>query len=247
MNIKTLTVAPNERDCIHCIPPFKLYCFPSISRNAELRNKWIRALKRQNKDKTEWKPSESDRDCFIHFVGSAYEANSALTLNLGYEVEEKKARRTLIRPPLSTKVKLKKMMSMMKIIVPLPIFATELQPAVTCSTSYNWSATPLASPGHFYSMNEENMSLPSYSNWADEIKALKIGSNILKSKIKTFKRPVKVLVRRHDKFTWKKIKTDAKMRFYTGIASVSLFNAFFTLIKPYRPHMGKDQNMPCDF
>ena len=164
MTIKTLTVAPNERDCIHYIPPFKLYCFPSISRNAELRNKWIRALKRQNKDKTEWKPSESDRDCFIHFVGSAYEANSPLTLNLGYEVEEKKARRTLIRPPLSKKVKLKKMMSMMKIIVPLPIFATELQPAVTCSTSYNWSATPLASPGYFYSMNEENMSLPSYSN-----------------------------------------------------------------------------------
>ena len=29
-------------ECIHCIPPFKLYCFPSIFRNAELRNKWIR-------------------------------------------------------------------------------------------------------------------------------------------------------------------------------------------------------------
>ena len=35
-------------DCIHCIPPFKLYCFPSLLRNAELRNKWIRALKKQN-------------------------------------------------------------------------------------------------------------------------------------------------------------------------------------------------------
>ena len=53
--------------CIHCIPPFK------HNENAELRNKWIRALKRQNKDKTEWKPSESDRICSIHFVGSAYE------------------------------------------------------------------------------------------------------------------------------------------------------------------------------
>ena len=59
-----------REDCIHCIPPFKLYCFPSILRNAELRNKWIRALKRQNKDKTEWKPSESDRVCSIHLVGS---------------------------------------------------------------------------------------------------------------------------------------------------------------------------------
>ena len=42
-----------QDDCIDCILPFKLYCFPSISRNAELRNKWIRALKRQIKDKKE--------------------------------------------------------------------------------------------------------------------------------------------------------------------------------------------------
>ena len=86
-------------------------------------------------------------------------------------------------------------------------------------------------------MNEENMSLPSYSDLADEIKALKIENNILKDKIKASKRPVKVLVQRHDKFTWKKIKTDAKMRFYTGIASVALFNTIFTLIKPYIPHI----------
>ena len=76
-------------------------------RNAELRNKWIRALKRQNKDKTEWKPSESVRVCSIHFVGRAYEANSVLNLNLGYEVEEKKARRTLIRQPLPEESKIK--------------------------------------------------------------------------------------------------------------------------------------------
>ena len=47
-----------DRSCkrensIHCIPPFKLHCFPSILRNAELINKLIKALKRQKKDKTE--------------------------------------------------------------------------------------------------------------------------------------------------------------------------------------------------
>ena len=94
-------------DCIHCIPPFKLYCFPSILRNVGLRNKWIRALKRQNKEKTQWKPSESDRVCSIHFTGSVYEANSNPTLNLGYEVKEKKARRTLIRQPFPKKSKIK--------------------------------------------------------------------------------------------------------------------------------------------
>ena len=88
-----------REDCIHCIPPFKLYCFPSILRNAELRNKWFRALKRQYKGKTEWKPSVSASVYSIHFVGGAYEAYSIPTLNLRCEVEEKKARRTLIRQP----------------------------------------------------------------------------------------------------------------------------------------------------
>ena len=67
-------------------------------------------------------------------------------------------------------------------------------------------------------MNEENMSLPLYSDLADEIKAPKIENNILKDRIKVSKRPIKVLVQRLHKFTWKKIKTDAKTRFYTGIA-----------------------------
>ena len=71
-----------RENSIH-IPPFKLYCFPSILRNVDLRYKWIRVLTRQNKDKTEWKQSASDRFYFIHFVGSGYEANSVPTLNLG--------------------------------------------------------------------------------------------------------------------------------------------------------------------
>ena len=50
-------------------------------------------------------------------------------------------------------------------------------------------------------MNKENMSLLSYSELGDEIKALKIENNILKDKIKASKQPIKVLVQRHDKFT----------------------------------------------
>ena len=112
-------------------------------------NKWIRAFKRQNKDKTEWKPPERHRVCSIHFVGSAHEANSVPTLNLGYEVEERKASRTLIRQPLLKKSKIKENNDVddEDDAVPLPIFTTltELQPSVTCSTPYKWSATTLAS------------------------------------------------------------------------------------------------------
>ena len=77
------------------------------------------------------------------------------------------------------------------VALPISTTATKSQPTATPSTPYNWSATPLASLDHSYCMNEENMSLPSYSDLADEIKALKIENNILKDKIKASKRPIK--------------------------------------------------------
>ena len=98
-------------------------------------------------------------------------------------------------------------------------------------------------------MNEENMYLSSYSDLAHEIKALKIGNNILKDKIKTSKQPIKVLVQWHDEFTWGKNKTDVKMTFYTGISSVSLINTVFTSINHiyHISRIEKNQNMPWEF
>ena len=90
MSKTTLTVAVNEKNA------FILYYHSNYNAFQSYRE-WIRALKRQNKDKTERKPSESDRVCSIHFIDSGYEANSVPTLQLGYEVEVKKARTTLIR------------------------------------------------------------------------------------------------------------------------------------------------------
>ena len=98
-------------------------------------------------------------------------------------------------------------------------------------------------------MNEENMYLSSYSDLAGESKALKIGNNILKDKIKTSKQPIKVLVQWHDEFTWGKNKTDVKMTFYTGISSVSLINTVFTSINHiyHISRIEKNQNMPWEF
>ena len=131
MSKTTLTVVVNEKNA------FILYYHSNYNALQSYRE-WIRALKRQNKDKTEWKPSESDRVCSIHFAGSAYERNSVPTLNLGYEVEEKKAIRTLIKQSLPKKGKIKKNNDAddEDDVVPLPISATvtESQPTVTCST-----------------------------------------------------------------------------------------------------------------
>ena len=91
--------------------------------------------------------------------------------------------RTLIRQPMPKKSKIKEGDVNDEDYVPVSIFTNDSQPTVTRSTS--WSATPLASLDHSYSMNKENF--PSYSDLADEIKVLKIEFNILKSKIKTSK------------------------------------------------------------
>ena len=38
-------------------------------------------------------------------------------------------------------------------------------------------------------------------------------------------------------FTWRKIKTDVKMNFYTGISSINLFNVIFLLLSPFLQHV----------
>ena len=78
-------------------------------------------------------------------------------MNLGHEVEKKKAKRFLIRQPLPKKGKIKENNDVddEDDVGPLPISTTvtESQPTVTCSIPYNWSSTPLASLDHSYCMD----------------------------------------------------------------------------------------------
>ena len=86
-----------------CPQPFNLYWFPSKLRNSEQRARWIRAVKRETKNKTKWEPKESSRVCSEHFVdGTPTLQNPDPTLKLGYEVKQKATRRTLhknLNPP----------------------------------------------------------------------------------------------------------------------------------------------------
>ena len=74
-----------REEFIHCTLKLKLYCFPSILKNAELRNKWIRTLKRQNKDKTEWKIIKTDAKMRCHTgIASVILFNTIFTLTKPY-------------------------------------------------------------------------------------------------------------------------------------------------------------------
>ena len=87
-------------------PPFRLYIFPSIKRNFDKREAWIKLLKRVTADNKEWKPCGNDRVCSEHFVdGIPTVENPNPTLKLGYELKQTKPRRTLFREPLTKKLK----------------------------------------------------------------------------------------------------------------------------------------------
>ena len=56
-----------NKEC-SCEPPFRLYMFPSEERNKGKRETWIKKMRRQKADKSEWDPRPSDRVCSDHFV-----------------------------------------------------------------------------------------------------------------------------------------------------------------------------------
>ena len=69
----------------------------------------IKALKRENKDKTAWLPRNSDRVCSVRFIDDIpTAANPVPTLHLGYEKEVPKSRRELFCQPLQKKRKTEK-------------------------------------------------------------------------------------------------------------------------------------------
>lgn len=78
-------------------------------RNYEKRKKWIIALRRVNRDKSEWKPCASDRVCSKHFFdGEPSVTHPNPSLKMGYELPQKKSRRVIFRhPPPPPKLKKK--------------------------------------------------------------------------------------------------------------------------------------------
>ena len=88
-----------KKDC-PCSPPFRLFSFPSITRNLSKRKEWIRLTNRTTKNRTSWNPGHGVV-CSFHFVdGEPSFDNPNPTLNLGYEKPSKRPRRKLARQDL---------------------------------------------------------------------------------------------------------------------------------------------------
>ena len=85
-------------------PPYRLFKFPSILRNGEKREKWIGQLRRESKDKTTWKPGDSDRVCSNHFAdGEPTVTHPFRELKLGYEKQIPQPSRKIFKHPVPPK------------------------------------------------------------------------------------------------------------------------------------------------
>ena len=216
-------------------PPYKLYCFPSSLRNGDKRKRWIAALRRINKGKSEWKPCNSDRVCSKHFVdGEPTNAKPDPTLHMGYDLPQKKSRRELFRHPVPPRVKNQKPETLNK--------EQQEQPMEVDMEDSFLSPPPPSSSHHsssvffdhsYVSSTPHSISCLKCNDKSTLIDSLVNKVNKLSLQIKKAKRE-KLL---HSSFTWRKIKTDAKINFYTGISSISLFNVLFTLLSAYLPKL----------
>ena len=218
-----------------CQPPFRLVCFPSTLRNGEKRDAWRGLLRRVNQNKSPWHPSESVV-CSSHFVdGEPKVKNPNPTINLGYERNQDKSRRKLFRTPVSDK----KITSMFSGSASAFAFCSEnLPPEVKSSDSLiqsgsgNENQYDLMSE-HDYCIPSENIPCLTCQDKKEVIKSLVGKVNNQDGQITNLR---KVGLSTHggrSPFSWTKIKTDAKMKFYTGLSSVKLFHELFDLLKPF--------------
>ena len=198
-----------SRDECQCTPqPFRLFTFPASKTKKEDREKWAKLIKRAGKNGNLWQPTDNDRVCSEHFFdGIPTVDNPHPTLNLGYELKTVQPRRKLFRPNVQ-------------------------QPS--CSRSKSASFIP-ASPSsvsldHSYAQPLEHCSCCKskdkvISAMVKKLSKLTLQNRTLKSDYFTHITP----------FSYSRIKTDAKMKFYTGITSIAAFHAIFNLIHPYLP------------
>ena len=208
-----------KKDCL-CPPPFRLHIFPSIKLNSDKRKEWIRLINRTTKRKTAWTPGPSDMVCSNHFIdGEPTLQNPQQTLDPGYEKPTKKARRTLFRnheqPPEPESD---------------PASENDENGTVTVSSDHDYHSS---GKDPCLACLDKNSVLHSLVN---KVSAFNIENKQLQEKYANINEEFKSLQlkkKSRKPFSVAAILSDRKMRSYTGIQTIFIFNALYLLLKPY--------------
>ena len=216
-----------------CEAPFRLFCFPGAVRYSEKREKWVRLMKRQRADKSMWIPSSSDRVCSRHFVdGIPTVGNPDPALQLGYDAMKVTPRREVFRHPLPNKRR--------KIFGPLTDVALVCDstssappPALLhCPERSTFAYSP-ASSDHSYCSEPDSKKCESCVDKGHLIQSLT--KKIKHLTLENQKLKQQSIQQQCSPFSWRKIKSDQKMNFYTGLTTISTFLQLYELIKPFLP------------
>ena len=193
---------------------------------------WIKALRREFINKTLWQPTGSDRVCSIHFVdGIPSTANLTPTLCLGYELEAKKSRRNLFKHPIPLKKQKLDQTAATNSFIFMALPSEQPPHSKDISTDLGKENNiPLANVSFFSPVSDHSYcSIQSSKvckvcvDKSNLIESLVSKVNVLTLTCQKLKRQKLFDSVKHSVFTWRKIKTDAKMNFYTGLSTIKLF------------------------
>lgn len=227
-----------------CNPPYRLYMFPSIKRNGEKRKMWVDLMKRETAQKTAWSPGGSDRVCSDHFVdGIPTNKNPNPALKLGYEIKERKKRRTIVKHNFQCGNSSKDLdllsdkqpeenvneKASQENLLSDAVVEEDVEQVVNKDESINANDPPAA---------VSNVS----SQECDECfaKETLVGKqkgkiNKLCKQLKQVKIAYKKECQTSKPFSIADIETDQKINFYTGITSLILFESLYKMLLPLIP------------
>ena len=94
-------------DCLVCKPPFYLHTFPGPIKCKQLREAWIKVVRRESFDKKGYLATSFKQSSLFHLYvdGLGTDENPIPTFFLDYENKEKKSRRTLFQKLLEKKLR----------------------------------------------------------------------------------------------------------------------------------------------
>ena len=194
------------------------------------RDVWIQALKRENPNRTKWTTKSRDRICSLHFVdGIPFKAKPLPNIHMGYNTKRQKAWHSLLKHQLPAKKTWEEKGEIEIGIINNEVNLIEATKKLPLSVILD---------DHSSCWQTDTLKFLTCVDKRNLIKVLVNEINELTLENKLLKRKTLCCANSNwSCFTWHKIKTDAKMNFYSGIQTIEMFNVIFILIKPYLPNI----------
>ena len=250
----------DEHKCTHrecpCPRPFTLFSFPSEKKDSDVRTKWAQLINRKCADNSNWLPKKDSRVCSDHFVDKLpTKLNPFPTVNLGYTpVKEPKARppprrRLYQQAQAENSVKIRKICTNTSSAnvqnasfsdnsheVPsvhnIPNNEAGVGTESTCSPTESADETPVFQiSDHSYACNDQPMEIACGGCIDKSMKIEEMKKELVKLREENSKLRAVIYKKSRKPFNIDSVlKSDKKVKFYTGIPSVKVFMTIFTYI-----------------